>query len=540
MRRIKGLEVTTSIFLILISALMGFAKPNLPDVNGFIVWTSNRDGDWEIFRMNLDGTDRKQLTRNNSPDTTAKISPDGRMIAWTRERRGRREVWVMNADGSNQHKVVSNASMGIWLSRSEIVIFRGRNEVETYVHDLKSGSERRIWPPKGARLRPREVRGATPSLNGRYFVGWSPNPRGTWIFSSDGRFQKHIHGGCEGHFAPDGSFVYWVMSPGTFGKASLKGEISGELYKVDQNKMWYGHTYFPQLSPDMRYLVYGACPNNQHDHNTSDYEIFLMRMKGLKPAWSWPLRLTYHPKTDRWPDIFIQGGKGRSRERVRSGLIALYAFTEGKGTVVHDISGVNPPLNLRIKDPKAIRWIKGDNGVEFVKSSMIISEGGAEKLLRKLRSTGKLSIEVWVQPANLRQTGPSRIVSMSKDPLNRDFTLGQIKSDIAYRLRTTKTNPNGIPELDTTSRVLDGGVVHLVATYDGRVKHLYVNGVRHPESQRMSGDFRKWNSFPLIIGNEATGDRTWLGKVFLVAIYDRPLRPDEVMRNYRAGWRIER
>ena len=55
----------------------------------------------------------------------------------------------------------------------------------------------------------------------------------------------------------------------------------------------------------MDYLIFGACPNGQHDHDTSDYEIFLMKIDNIKPSWEKPIRLTYDNRTDRWPDIFI-------------------------------------------------------------------------------------------------------------------------------------------------------------------------------------------------------------------------------------------
>jgi len=680
---------------------------------GFIVWMSNRDGDWEVFRMNVDGTEKQQLTHNNVPDKDAKISPNGKMIAWTQGDERRSDVWIMDAYGSNQRKVVSNASMGIWQGNESLVVFRGKNYVETFLYDLNSGNEKKLWPLNNAEIEPREVRGTTPSPDGKMFVGWSPNPRGTWIFSADGKFQKHVHGGCEGHFAPDGSFVYWVMTAGKFGKASLEGEILGELYVVDPKEMEYGHTYFPQLSRDMQYLVFGSCPNNQHDHNSSDYEIFLMKMNSLKPLWNKPLRLTHNPRTDRWPNIFLyqddtppttpeqleaeidgqtikiswkpaidkesdvigyriyrngnkisqvekqtdyvdistdanakysyqvsavnfagleselsekinvktddsepskpdsptavsgdrkievswsanpeldiknyrvyradeidkeyrllseitgfsyvdeylENGKtyyyritavdkqdnesshsnsvsATPNSRVKSGLAVLYTFTKGEGDVVYDLSGVNPAFNLKIQNTNVLKWLKG-KGVEFHQSTMIISDGKSEKLLQKLKQNNKITIEVWIKPANLSQSGPARIVSMSLDPGQRNFTLGQIGSDIAYRLRTTETSGNGIPELDTTKQVLNGEIVHIVATYDGETKYLYINGKQHPESQKVNGDFSGWENYPLVIGNEATGDRTWLGKVFLVAIYDRPLSPEEITQNYQAGW----
>lgn len=46
-------------------------------------------------------------------------------------------------------------------------------------------------------------------------------------------------------------------------------------------------------------------------------------------------------------------------------------------------------------------------------------------------------------------------------------------------------------------------------------------------------------TYPLLLGNEATEDKPWLGKIFLVALYDRILHPDEIESQFRAGARAE-
>lgn len=49
-------------------------------------------------------------------------------------------------------------------------------------------------------------------------------------------------------------------------------------------------------------------------------------------------------------------------------------------------------------------------------------------------------------------------------------------------------------------------------------------------------DLRNWNpDFPFQVGNEATLDRPWIGKVYLVAIYSRALSSEEVYLNFKAG-----
>ncbi len=688
-------------------------------MSGYITWMSNRDGDWEVYRMDIDGGNIQQLTRNKVPDRGALISYDGKLIAWHRGDDRKRNVWVMNADGSEQRMLVTNAAMGIWRSDGKLIVYRGKDNDSTFLYDPATENEKQIWPPKNVKFKAKDIWGAKPSPDGKLFVGWSPRPRGTWLFSSDGKFQKHVHGGCENLFSPDGSFLYWVKDAGDFGKATLKGEMQDSLYKPDET--YYGHTYFPILSKDMKYLIFGACPNDQHNHDTSDYEIFLMKMVNLKPAWETPIRLTYDPGTDRWADIFVPvddtpphpplyvdaephgqqvrltwtdaqdaetsikwykiyrgtekngeqllakvrdtvyvdrwtdadvdyhykvsainaaglegvrsrqtsartsnsipmtpanvyinpagSGKGRltwtanpeldvtgynvyrsvdgdgiyaklnpevipkplyidssvengviyyyqvsavdesANESRRStpvlytpeehtmpdGLLVFYPFDEGSGDIVHDRSGVVPLLDLTIKDMDKVTWIGDANGVEFTGSSMIVSNGNANKLFEKLKSGKQLSIEVWLTPGNLSQNGPARIVSMSKDSGQRNFTVGQAGREISVRLRTTETGINGTPELSTTESVLSIMTNHIVTIYDGAVKRLYINGLLHSESQELTGDFSTWADYPLVIGNELQDDRTWLGRVYMVAIYDRSLSVDEIRKNYQYG-----
>ena len=63
-----------------------------------IAFMSNRDGDYEIFVMDADGSHVKQLTHNNKKDLYPAWSPDGKRIAFTSDRDGDYEIFVMDAD----------------------------------------------------------------------------------------------------------------------------------------------------------------------------------------------------------------------------------------------------------------------------------------------------------------------------------------------------------------------------------------------------------------------------------------------------------
>ena len=69
-----------------------------------IAFNSDRDGDHDIYVMNVNGSGIVQLTTAAGRDRHPVWSPDGTKILFLSERDVDPEVYVMNADGSNQTK----------------------------------------------------------------------------------------------------------------------------------------------------------------------------------------------------------------------------------------------------------------------------------------------------------------------------------------------------------------------------------------------------------------------------------------------------
>jgi hypothetical protein len=75
---------------------------------GRIAFASNRDGNFEIYVMNADGSGVTRLTNNPANDWQPSWSPDGRRIAFVSDRNGNPKIYVMNADGSGQTNLTNN------------------------------------------------------------------------------------------------------------------------------------------------------------------------------------------------------------------------------------------------------------------------------------------------------------------------------------------------------------------------------------------------------------------------------------------------
>ena len=226
--------------------------------------------------------------------------------------------------------------------------------------------------------------------------------------------------------------------------------------------------------------------------------------------------------------------------RVTAGLQVLYEFKEGQGRQVRDVGGVGEPLNLRIGDESRVAWQSG--GLAVTSPTVISSESPARKVIAACRASNEVTLEAWIVPANVSQDGPARILSISASKTERNLTLGQglygTQAPDVYitRLRTTQSSVNGLPAVVTPAATAVTALTHVAYTRraDGQAV-LYVNG-QDRGVLNIDGAFSNWDErMPLLLANELTEDRPWLGVLRLAAIYSRALTAAEVVHNYEAG-----
>jgi hypothetical protein len=72
-----------------------------------VVFMSQRDGNWEVYVVHVDGSGLRRLTKEPGSDGLPVWSPDGRHIAFVSDRDDQWAVWVMRPDGSGQRRLFS-------------------------------------------------------------------------------------------------------------------------------------------------------------------------------------------------------------------------------------------------------------------------------------------------------------------------------------------------------------------------------------------------------------------------------------------------
>jgi Tol biopolymer transport system component len=120
-----------------------------PD-NQQIVFQSNRDGDFEIYSMNIDGNQQRRLTNSPQRDLMPDWSPDGTKIVFISERDINNELYLMKADGSDQRRLTTTPEFEFspqWSPDGQQILFQrtvAGSDFETFVMQADGSHAQRL------------------------------------------------------------------------------------------------------------------------------------------------------------------------------------------------------------------------------------------------------------------------------------------------------------------------------------------------------------------------------------------------------------
>jgi TolB protein len=228
-------------------------SPAISPAGTQIAFMSARD----IYLMNLDGSEQRRLTDTPSYESHPAWSPDGTQIAFTSERDGNREIYVMGADGSNVQRLTHNPAEDMqpcWSPDGTKIAFSRKQDEnwDIYTIDVQDALQNQDAESSS-------LQRLTDSGNGEVHPSWSPDGSQIAYMSSPRR----------------ATFEIWVMNADGSNGHPLPG-----IGQINENPVW---------SPDGTKIVFQS-------NRDGNWEIYVMDADGSNQQ-----RLTDNPAGDYWP-----------------------------------------------------------------------------------------------------------------------------------------------------------------------------------------------------------------------------------------------
>lgn len=230
------------------------------------------------------------------------------------------------------------------------------------------------------------------------------------------------------------------------------------------------------------------------------------------------------------------GSVASANGRLDNYTIARYEFKTGTGAIAYDTSGLNPAADLALYGD--VDWMPSW-GLRFNNGKAQASTQASRKLFDQISSTGEYSIEAWLIPSNVSQEN-ARIVSYSGSTQVRNFALDQNLHNYSFYHRSSSTDGNGMPALNTldADERAKASLQHLVVSFDPiNGRRMYIDGEPTGDTDPVTaGNLNEWDSsYALVVGNEVSSNRHWSGALRFLAIHNRALSPEAVASNFAAG-----
>ena len=244
--------------------------------NDNILFQSNRDGRWQIYRMRGDGTNVRNLSNNTSNDNFVTVSADGKWIAFVSDRDGNEEIYVMSIDGSDVKRLTNHIARDIhpyFSPDGNKILFNStrdtRSNFEIYAINVDGSGLKRLTVTKDektcARLSPDGKRilylaGMVDLMNDELF-----------LVDPSGKNYRNISRSVAAEGWPTWSIdgkqvIYASDDAGTF-EIYSKDLQNGETKKITTVKPPFMDAR-PELSPDGTKLVFNRQVAHSNGKNT--------------------------------------------------------------------------------------------------------------------------------------------------------------------------------------------------------------------------------------------------------------------------------
>lgn len=209
-------------------------------------------------------------------------------------------------------------------------------------------------------------------------------------------------------------------------------------------------------------------------------------------------------------------------------MVLAIPFAEGSGATAADFAGsAGGPHNATLTGTAA--WSTGGFlGGDYSPAPALNPVSDYANITRdaELEPSTNISIATWVYPTNGSQT--SRAIIAKLGTAGFSYYLGTETNQWRFQVQD---NVDGVRTLDSSATIPTNTAVHLVATYDGTIMRIYVNGVEDNNIGN-SGSIVYDITKDVRIG-QGEGGSSFIGRIDDVRMWNnRILDADEVMDLY--------
>ncbi|MDE0504722.1 MAG: DPP IV N-terminal domain-containing protein [Candidatus Poribacteria bacterium] len=272
-----------SLFL-LIFALTVASDSAAQGLDSRIVFASNRDGDWDIYSMDVNGENLLQLTNHRTSDEYPAWSPDGKRIAFNSNRGLSPDLYVMDSDGNNAIRLtrdgrsksrpswspdgarIAYSSFRLEVGNSEIYVMDADGNNETNLTNHRWNDNKPSWSPDGNKMAFESSR-----------TGLFNDPRHIFVMNADGTERRnltddtHLRFNSAPSWSPDGRKIAFSS------RFNIAGDdlfvITADGKELEQLTDGPGTSRLPVYSPDGRKIAFVS--GRREDSN-----IYLMDANG--------------------------------------------------------------------------------------------------------------------------------------------------------------------------------------------------------------------------------------------------------------------
>lgn len=261
---------------------------------GTLAFSSDMDGDFEIWLSNPDGTEQRPLTDNDDMDISPAWSPDGTQIVFVSDRDGNEDVYGMNADGSDVRRLTNtpdaSESFPTWSPDGKYITFDSNreNNWDIYMMAMDGTDVQRLtdnpdedwissWSPDGQQIVFESKR------DGNYEI---------YIMNRDGSNQQRltqntVQDGAP-KWSPDGSYIlFFSRRDGNMEIYRMNPDGRDVKRLTDQKS----NETFPAWSPDGLKIIFVSEQNNHS-------EIWMMDENGNNP------KPVIHHEAQNWTPVW--------------------------------------------------------------------------------------------------------------------------------------------------------------------------------------------------------------------------------------------